>query len=47
MLSPPKQVALPNPSYPALCRQDTSPWSTTTEETSTVTLKLMPAIKKN
>ena len=28
MLSP-KQAAQPNPSYPALCRQDTtSPWST-------------------
>ena len=25
----PKQAAQPNPSYPALCRQDTtSPWST-------------------
>ena len=28
MLSP-KEAAQPNPSYPALCRQDTtSPWST-------------------
>ena len=33
MLSP-QQAAQPNPSYPALCRQDTtSPWAPTTEET--------------
>ena len=44
MLSP-KQAAQPNPSYPALCREETtSPWSTDYEGNS-YTLILMPAIK--
>ena len=41
----PKQAAQPNPSYPALCRQDTTfPWSTDNGGNSE-TLILMPAIK--
>ena len=45
MLSP-EQPAQPNPSYPALCRQDTtSSWSTDYGGNSK-TLILTPAIKK-
>ena len=41
----PKQAVQPNPSYPALCRQDTtSPWSTDYGGNS-YTLILMSAIK--
>ena len=41
----PKQAAQPNPSYPALCRQDnTSPWSTDYGGNS-LTLILTPAIQ--
>ena len=45
MLSP-KQAAQPNPSYPALCRQDTTSPGSTDYGGNSLTLIQTPAIKK-